>query len=215
MTVSPDQLGKSSDGTDPVPDESILSDEIKRVVPAEERLQRGSSKEEWLSQILVGYEDRKKPGAEILESLIVVGGSTLAIIRRNRRDGKPGAEQVRISVLGNFGDDEPRDVANFNLDEMMEPGEDGAIQSWREVHVGRGMVNPLDKTISRTHFSFRLDANGKYTITDRSTNGTIVFGEKEFMKASARANTQYERDQLGGIVQKLENNPELWHSPEQ
>lgn len=156
---------------------------------------------------------------EALTHIIRIGDSTLIgvsrdIINLDDETKRPEVTRIRVSVLP-FGAHAEQGASRTLLDvdprELNEPREDGVIQRFETLEVGRSSIQDatgnLDAAISGKHMKITVSADGSIDVVDhKSTNGTDVLNEYDL--TSLR--NEKIRNAMIGFSSELNANPQLW-----
>jgi hypothetical protein len=162
-----------------------------------------------------------EPNTEVLDNVIIVGGTVLGLTRTRSEDGSR-TSHVRLAVLpvgseaGTLSvNHSSATVLEVDLDELRERRVDGAKKDWEAFSFGRKELSELtgkiDSTVSSIHFGLTVIADGRILITDNSTNGTTVISSGDLMRNQDGGGfSDVDKGAVIQFIEPLEKKPYLW-----
>jgi hypothetical protein len=145
---------------------------------------------------ILGVKSAKDGSYSSLRGVVQAGGNMLAIVERRKEGGQTISYSVVRTGLGiNAKDGQPTTgvvIAEVSQKDLLNPGQDGVVQPWRTINIGRTNLNG-DPEASRQHLSVTFNDGGNIGVTDGwidernhravsgpSLNGTSVLQGKHF-----------------------------------
>lgn len=161
---------------------------------------------------------------EGLTHLVLVGGMMLGISRgvNNKLKGtdRNPVDMIRVSVLP-VGDHAAAakhsavTLLEVNPAQLNRPRQDGTIQNWEEIVIGRNMLaeatGTVDPTVSGSHAKITITAEGALHIEDHSTNGTQILNELDLQNLPGHGGLDDSgKQELADMMQRFQENPWEW-----
>lgn len=157
---------------------------------------------------------------EGITHIIIVGDTVLevsALYNKNKGVGD-WLEKVRLSKLplGEHGDKTgvSRTLAEIDVRALNRPGNDGIVQPWKTVSIGRGDLaggSNVDDVASTSHFDFTVRPNGSFDVLDHSTNGTTILSAEDYSQTRG-ALSEGGRAAFIKVAQALQGDSNMWQS---
>ncbi len=161
---------------------------------------------------------------EGLTHLIMVGSTMLGISRgvnnKIRGSGRDPIEKIRVMVLpvGNHPAAEKHSaVTLLEVDpaKLKMPRQDGVIQDWEELIIGRDMLRQAtdkeDPFVSSMHAKITIGSDGMISIEDRSSNGTQVLDEFDVQHTPEQGGLDAQgKAELASLMERFQHNYWEW-----
>lgn len=156
---------------------------------------------------------------ESLTQLIALGSDTLLGVSRIRNVEVPDGsrDEVRIMKLpvgsGATESDSSKTIARIRLEDLAKPREDGVVQSWETVTIGRNYSAQeiFDSRVSRKHLSVTVSDTGTVDIDDLSTFGTSVLEADDMYPQHGQLGDAGQAA-LNTVADTLRSKPYLWEA---
>ncbi|MFZ1249107.1 MAG: hypothetical protein WAQ24_02195 [Candidatus Saccharimonadales bacterium] len=172
---------------------------------------------------ILGIKSAKDGSYSSLRGVVQAGGNMIAIVERRKEGGGTLSYSVVRTGLGiNARGGQPTTgvvIAEVSQKDLLNPGQDGVVQPWRTINIGRTDLNG-DPEASRQHFSVTFNEGGDIGVTDGwidernhraasgpSLNGTSVLQGEHFGYLSQ--GQQYDPQDLA-VYNTLAHNAYVW-----